>query len=132
MNQLSRSTGLKIAAVILWVIALLGMFTVGIPFLANGMAATTDGPPFWLVVLSFAVDAITIVVAYGVWRAERWGIILAIAISVFNALLNTMGALFDTQMELQIMAGVFVFASLGVIYLCLRQEPQPLSQTVSG
>lgn len=130
MNQLSRSTGLKIAAVILWVIALLGMVTVGIPFLANGMAPTPDAPPFWFSVLAFAVDAITIVVAYGVWRAERWGIILAIAISVYNAILNTMGALFDPRMEIRIMTVVFVFASLGVIYLCLRREPAQLAKSV--
>ena len=132
MNQLSRATGLKIAAVILWVVALLGMFTVGIPFLAGGMAAANAGeaPPFWLNLLSFAVDATTIVVAYGVWRAERWGIILAIVISVFNAILNTVGALFDPHMAIRIMAGVFVFASLGVIYLCLRREPKALATSV--
>ncbi len=130
MSQLSRSTGLKIAAVILWVFTLLGMVTVGIPFLASGMTATPGGPPFWITVLTFAVDAITIVVAYGVWRAERWGIILAIAISVFNAILNTMGALFDPRMEIRIMAGVIVFASLGVIYLCLRKDPERLAESV--
>jgi len=130
MNQLSRSTGLKIAAVLLWVIALFGMFAVGIPFLAAGMTASPESPPFWFNVLAFAVDAITIVVAYGVWRAERWGIILAIAISVYNVILNTMGALFDTRLEFQIMAGLFVFASLGVIYLCLRREPAQLAKSV--
>ena len=35
MNQLSRSTGLKIAAVILWTVAVLGIVIVGIPFLTG-------------------------------------------------------------------------------------------------
>jgi hypothetical protein len=128
MNQLSRATGLKIAAVILWTMAILGIVTVGIPVL-TGSRTDIDGPFFWLVIFSFAVDAITMVVAYGVWRAERWGIILAIAISAFNAVLNTMGALGDPNPGLQIMAGIFVFASLSVIYLCLRREPNTLSTT---
>jgi hypothetical protein len=53
-----------------------------------------------------------------------------IAISVYNVILNTMGALFDTRLEFQIMAAVFVFASLGVIYLCLRREPAQLAKSV--
>ncbi|MCB0197299.1 MAG: hypothetical protein KDJ65_35455, partial [Anaerolineae bacterium] len=65
MSQLSRSAGLKIAAVMLWVIALLGIATVGIPFL-TGARPGVDGPFLGLVIFSFAVDAITIVVAYGV------------------------------------------------------------------
>ena len=132
MDQVSRSTGLKIAAVILWTIAILGIVTVGIPMLAGGAAASAnaDGPPFWLVVFSFVVDALTIVVAYGVWRAERWGIILAIVISAFNAVLNTAGVLGSSEVAMQIMTGIFVFASLGVIYLCLRGEPEALSKSV--
>ena len=130
MEQVSRLTGLKIAAVILWAIALLGIVVVGIPILASGAAGSADGPPFWLVVFSFVVDALTIVVAFGVWRAERWGIILAIIISAFNAVLNTMGALGDPDAAFRIMAGVLVFASLSVIYLCLRREPEALSTSV--
>lgn len=129
MSQLSRSAGLKIAAVMLWVIALLGIATVGIPFL-TGARPGVDGPFLGLVIFSFAVDAITIVVAYGVWQAARWGIILAIIISVFNAILNTGGAIGEPNMAIRIMAGAFVFASLGVIVLCLRREPQALTQSV--
>jgi hypothetical protein len=128
MSQLSRSTGLKIAAVILWTVAALGIVTVGIPFL-TGSRPDAVGPVFWLFVFSFAVDAITLVVAYGVWRAERWGIILAIVISSFNAVLNTMGALFDADMAIRMMAGSFVVASLFVIYLCLRREPAALAES---
>jgi hypothetical protein len=128
MNQLSRSTGLKIAAVILWTVALLGIVTVGIPFLTGGRP-DIDGPIFWVFVFSFAVDAITLVVAYGVWRAERWAIIMAIVISAFNAVLNTMGALADPDMALRLMAGSFVVASLSVIYLCLRREPAALAES---
>ena len=68
-------------------------------------------------------------VAYGVWRAERWGIILAIVISSFNAVLNTMGALADPDMAIRMMAGSFAVASLVVIYLCLRREPAALAES---
>ena len=127
MNQLSRSTGLKIAAVILWTVAVLGIVIVGIPFLTGNRPDA--GSFFWVFVFSFAVDAITLVVAYGVWRAERWGIILAIVISSFNAVLNTMGALADPDMAIRMMAGSFAVASLVVIFLCLRREPAALAES---
>jgi hypothetical protein len=129
MNQMSRATGLKIAAVILWAIALTGMAAVGIPIL-TGARTDAEGPFFWLVIFSFAVDSITMVVAYGVWRAERWAVILAIVISVFNAILNTGGAIGDPQAAMRMMAGTLAVASLVVIYLCLRQAPKPLAESV--
>jgi hypothetical protein len=137
MNQLSRSTGLKIAAVIVLAQALIGIIWYDLPFLAAGMAALEQAastneavPPFWLAFLSFAVDAITIVAAYGAWRAARWGIILVIVVSVFNALLNTYAVIFDPIMATRILEGAFVVASLSVIYLCLRREPQLLAKSV--
>ena len=136
MNQLSRSTGLKIAAAIVFAQALIGIIWYDFPFLASGMAVLDqaanagEGPPFWLAVLSFAVDAITIVAAYGAWRAARWGIILVIVVSVFNAILNTYAVVFDPYLATRILEGAFVFASLSVIYLCLRREPQLLAKSV--
>src|SRR5258708_5097110 len=118
MNQLRRSTGLKIAAVIVLAQALIGIIWYDLPFLASGMAALEQAastneavPPFWLAFLSFAVDAITIVAAYGAWRAARWGIILVIVVSVFNALLNTYAVVVDLNMPTRILEGAFVVAS---------------------
>jgi hypothetical protein len=137
MNHLSRSTGLKIAAAIVLAQALIGIIWYDLPFLAGGMAgleqaanAGEAAPPFWLAFLSFGVDAITIVAAYGAWRAARWGIILVIVVSVFNALLNTYAVIFDPILPTRILEGGFVVASLSVIYLCLRREPQLLAKPV--
>ena len=128
MNQLSRSTGLKIAAIILWVMALLGIIVVGLPYIRGGISF--DDPVYGLNLFSSSVDVVTVLVAYGVWRAERWGIILAIVISVFNAILNTGGALLDPNIGVRIMAGTFVFAAISVIYFCLRRDPMAHSQQV--
>ena len=131
MNKLSRSTGLKIAAVLLWTMAIVGIIAVGIP-VVTGARADFEGAAFGVAIFSFAVDSITILVAYGVWRAERWGVILAIIISAFNALLNTMGAIGDPNMWLRVMAGSFVFAAIAVIYLCLRRDPAGQATAVQG
>jgi hypothetical protein len=136
MNKLSRSTALKIAAVIVLVLALLDMIVYEIPFLTSGMAvldlaANADqGPPFFMVLLSFAVDVLAIVAAYGAWRAQRWGVILVIVISAFNSINNALAAVFAPWMATRIFAAVSVIVYLGVIYLCLRREPKALAESV--
>jgi len=132
MNNLSRSTGLKIAAVIVLGLALFSMTVYDIPFLTQGMAAidqaanANQGPPFFMVILGFAVDVLSIVAAYGAWRGERWGVILIIVISAFNSINGAFAVIFAPWMATRILAGVLIFVNLGVIYLCLRREPKSL------
>ena len=136
MNKLSRSTALKIAAVIVLVVALLDMIIYEIPDLMRGMAAvdqtaiTDGGPPFFMVLLAFAMDVLAIVAAYGVWRAQRWGVILAIVTSAFNCISGAFGAIFAPDGSTRVMAAIGVVLSLSVIYLCLRREPKSLPQSV--
>jgi len=132
MNKLSRSTGLKIAAVIVLGLALLDMIVYEIPDLARGMAAVnaSEGPPFFIVILGFAFDVLAIVAAYGAWRAERWGVILVIVISAYSSISGAGAAILNPSMATRILGAVAVVLYLGVIYLCLRREPKSLANSV--
>lgn len=136
MNKLSRSTGLKIAAVIVLGLALVGMIVYDIPDLARGMEAVNQasnadqGPPFFEVILSFAFDILALVAAYGAWRAERWGVILVIVVSAFNCISGAGAAVFAPWPVTRILGAVAVVLYLGAIYLCLRREPESLAQSV--
>lgn len=132
MNKLSRSTGLKIAAVIVLGLALFDMIVYEIPDLTRGMAAVNagGGPPFFIVILGFAFDVLAIVAAYGAWRAERWGVILVIVISAYSSISGAGAAIFDPSLATRILGAVAVVLYLGVIYLCLRREPKSLTQSV--
>ena len=133
MNKLSRSNGLKIAAVIVLALALFSMIVYEIPFLTKGMAAldqaanAEQGPPFFMVILEFAFDVLAIVAAYGTWKAQRWGVILIIIVSAFNCINNALLAAFAPWPETRILSAVAVVLYLGVIYLCLRREPKSLA-----
>lgn len=135
MNKLTRSNALKIAAVIVLVLALLDMIVFELPDLMRGMeavnqAANADqGPPFFIVLLSFAFDILAIPAAYGAWRMQRWGVILVIVISIYNSINGALGALFAPWPAIRILAGVSIIVYLGVIYLCLRREPKLLAQS---
>ena len=136
MAKLSRSNGLKIAAVIVLGLALLDMIVYEIPFLTQGMAALDQaanaggGPPFSDVILGFAFDILAIVAAYGAWQAQRWGVILTIIVSAFNCINDALAAVFAPWEATRIFAAISIIVYLGVIYLCLRREPKSLVTSV--
>lgn len=136
MKNLSRSNGLKIAAVIVLVLTLIDMVVYELPDLTQGMAAidqasnAVGGPPFFMVILGFAFDILAIVAAYGAWRGERWGVILIIVVSAFNCVSGTFAAIFAPWPATRIFAAVSVILFLSVIYLSLRRESKSLAESV--
>jgi uncharacterized membrane protein (DUF2068 family) len=137
MNRLTRSNALKIAAGIVLLLALLDLFVYEIPALMLGQAAVDhvasadgSGPPFFMVLLGSAMDVLGIVTAYGLWRGQRWGVVLAIIISAFNVLSGLAGALSAGDVGTRIFAGVGVVLSVVIIALCLWRERKPQSRAV--
>ena len=129
MDRLTRPNALKLAAAIVLLLALLDLFIYELPALMLGQAAVDQianadggGPPFFMVLVGSALDVLGITAAYGLWRAQRWGVILAIVISTFNVLSGLAGALFAGDASTRIVAGVGVVLSIIVIVLCLRRE----------
>ncbi|MCB0165741.1 MAG: hypothetical protein KDI79_16035 [Anaerolineae bacterium] len=136
MKQLTRSQGLKIAAVIVLVLTLIDMVVYELPDLASGMVAVDQaadavgGPPFFMVILGFAFDVLAIVAAYGTWQAQRWGVILVIMVSAFNCISSAAAAIFAPWVATRIFAAVSLILFLSAIVLCLRREPQAFTQSV--
>lgn len=129
MSHLTRSNALKIAAGIVLLLALLDLFIYELPALMLGQAAVDQiansggsGPPFFMVLLGSALDVLGIVTAYGLWRAQRWGVILAIVISAFNVLSGLGGALFAGDSSTRVVSAAGVVLSLATIVLCLRRD----------
>ena len=139
MNSLTRSTALKIAAVIVLALALADLFIYEVPALMLGQAAIDQvanadggGPPFFMVLLSSAMDVLAIVTAYGLWRRLRWAVILAIVISAFSTLSGLAGALFAGDSSTRLFAAVGVVLSIVTIVLCLWRERKPHPHTVQA
>ncbi len=89
-------------------------------------AAANGGPPYIAVLIGFVVSTIGVVAAYGTWRAQKWGIVLAIIVSVFGELDGLGGILFAPLLTTRIMAGVGVVLYLLVVLLCLWRERKPV------
>lgn len=126
---MTRPTALKIAAVILMALALLDLFVYQVPLLMIGQAAVDQvangdgsGPPFFMVLLAFAVDVLSIITAYGLWRGLRWGVVLAIIINAFNILTGLLGALFAGDLNTRVISAVGIVLWIVAIVLCLWRE----------
>src|SRR5258708_35742146 len=73
--KISRPGVLTAAAILLGLISLSSFAT---PLL--------DGPPLPVKVLAVVTGLIGLLAAYGLWKAKRWGMIVAIIVSALNAL----------------------------------------------
>ena len=91
------------------------------PILFQGAAAVEqagDQPPFFIIVLAFSIGLLGLVSAYGVWRNQKWGVILTIALRAVDTL-SALPGLTVPSLELKILASVGVAISIVIIVLLL-------------
>lgn len=138
MSRLTRSIALKIAAVITVVFSLIEIFLYQLPDLIRGQAAVdleaamNGGPPFFLIPIQFAVHAIALVVAYGAWRGQRWGVILLIIINVLSLIPALLGSLFAPFPATRVYAIFNAIMIIVTIVLCLWRERKPQGRTIQA
>jgi uncharacterized membrane protein (DUF2068 family) len=104
----SRSGVLTIAAILLGLISLLSLAT---PLLV--------GPTLPVKVLAVVTGLIGLLAAYGLWKAKRWGMILAIILSALNALSAAPGLFVQPNPIATIGAGVTVAFSVLIVVLAV-------------
>jgi hypothetical protein len=126
MNRLSRSTTLKIAAVLSF---LSGAFAVifSLPLIAQGAAAVNQGgeaPPYFILMSGVILGAVSMVAAFGCWKQMRWGVILTIIVNLLDGLSAAPGILFAPTPGLFVSASLTVVLSIVIIVLCLWRDRQ--------
>jgi hypothetical protein len=123
---MSRPRAYTIAALLLLFACLIG-FTSTVPALAQGAgvgAIPEDRAPFIQVVLELAAEILGIMAVYGIWRMQKWGVVLGIVVAAFNALINLPPILF-APLPVRLVALVAVVWSAAIIVLLLRPVAQP-------
>jgi len=124
MNPLSRSTALKLAAIISFSIGIYAFF-MAMPFLARGVAAinmAADSPPYFVIMAGFIFAFMRIFSAFGLWQNQRWGIIVTILANALDTLAAAPGILFAPTTNLWVSAITIVALGVIVIVLCLWRE----------
>jgi hypothetical protein len=127
-NSLSRS---KAAAAILnAVISAIGLVVSIAPLHlgAGGASANGDNPPFAALVLGVVLGVLGLVGSFGIWRGERWGLILTIVIRGLDGLASLAG-LFADDTTLRVLATASVVGAAVVIFLLLRRSSESVATT---
>lgn len=120
MGTITRSTALRIAAVLSLAVAVIGIVFYDLPNLTLGAAASES--PFPLVLGSSASDVLALVAAYGAWRGQKWGAVLLILVNGFWVVQAVAGLLFDASAGETLFAAVMLVHHVVVIVLCLWRE----------
>ena len=127
MNQMTRATAVKTAAVISFLSAVFSILA-SIPLLAQGAEVidqSMDAPPYFIIVLGFTLGIVAVIAAIGAWKQQRWGVILTIIINLLNGLSAAPGIFIAPQLWLTIAATVTVILSILITVLCLWRDPKP-------
>lgn len=124
MNRLSRTTALKIAAILSLLTAVYSLID-ALPYLARGAAdlnQAVDSPPSVVIVLVFALAIVKIVAAYGAWHKQRWGVVLTLLANALDTLVGVPGILFGPTPYLRIGSIIMTILGIVIIVLCLWRE----------
>lgn len=107
-------------AIVLMVLYSLLNFAGELPNLMRGAVDAPNVEPFALVLVNFVTAVLGLVSAYGVWRMEKWGVMLMLVVAAIDILASLPAVLFAPEAPLRLMAGLGVVWCAVIIVLLLR------------
>lgn len=122
---MSRPRSYTIAIALLVLYCLLSLLFEA-PNLARGAVPVEGEPPFVLTVINFTTAILGLVAAYGAWRMQKWGVVLAIVVAALGVL-TSLPAILVASLPLRLLGGLGVVWSAAIIVLLLRPASQPAS-----
>ena len=95
---------------------------------AEASSASGNNPPFAALVVGVVLGVLGLVGSFGIWRGERWGLILTIVIRGLDGLASLAG-IFADDSTLRALAIVSVVGAAVVIFLLLRPTSESVATT---
>ncbi len=128
-NRTRIAAGLQVIAGIVglfFAIRILAAGSQGLPPLPG--AEEMGGPPFWAGLMFFALAVASLFSAFGLWKGQRWGKVVAIVTCAINAVFGAgdlLSAVAIGSATMGIVSGLSVLVYVLVIVLVLRRDPVP-------
>ncbi len=120
---MTRPRTITIAAILVLAVSLLSVVS-EVPNLARGTATGPDEAPFFMTVLSFSLGLAGVFAAYGLWRNEKWGKVLTVALMALSILYNIVPLLVAPP-PMQALAAVGIGIYLAILALVLWPARRP-------
>jgi uncharacterized membrane protein (DUF2068 family) len=121
---MSRSRNYTIAAVLAGLLSLANT-VIALALLPQGsdkINHSSNQPPYAVILIEVVIGLVGIVAAYGVFRTQRWGVILTLVLMVVNVLISVPGIPFGPTTFDKVSSALALLVSAAVIYLLLRRD----------
>jgi uncharacterized membrane protein (UPF0136 family) len=121
---MSRSRNYTIAALLAGLLSLANAITalVLLPQGSDKINHSSNQPPYAVILIGVVIGLIGIVAAYGVFRTQRWGVVLTLVLMVVNVLVSLPGIPFGPTMFDKVSSVVGVLVAAAAIYFLLRRD----------
>jgi hypothetical protein len=121
---MSRTRNYTIAALLAGLLSLANAITalVLLPQGSDKINHSSNQPPYAVLLVSVVIGLIGIVAAYGVFRTQRWGVVLTLVLMVVNVLISLPGIPFGPTMFDKVSSVVGALVAAVAIYFLLRRD----------
>lgn len=122
--EMSRSRNFVIAAVLAAGLSLANVITalVLLPQGSDKVNSSSNQPPYVVVMIEVLIGAIGLVAAYGVFRRQRWGVLITLAIMILNVVLSLAGIPLGATVLDKVSSVIGLVVAATVIWLLLRRD----------
>ncbi|MBV9592619.1 MAG: hypothetical protein JO147_02290 [Actinobacteria bacterium] len=121
---MSRSRNYTLAAALAGLLSLANAIValVLLPQGADKINHSSNQPPYAVLLIEVVIGLIGVVAAYGVFRTQRWGVIVTLVLMVVNVLISLPGIPFGPTAFDKISSALALVLAALVIYLLLRRD----------
>jgi uncharacterized membrane protein (DUF2068 family) len=85
--------------------------------------------PYPVIVIGLVLGVLGLVSSYGLWRKERWGLILTMAVQILQILTGAPGVIFGPDTFTQVSSVIMLLVNAAVIVLLLRRPERRAAVT---
>jgi uncharacterized membrane protein (DUF2068 family) len=120
----TRSRNYTIAATLAGVLSLANTVVALtlLPQGSNKINHSSNQPPYAVILIEVVIGLLGLVAAYGVFRTQRWGVIMTLVLMVINVLVSIPGIPFGPTTFDKVSSVLALVISGAVIYLLLRRD----------
>lgn len=121
---MSRSRNYTIAAALAGLLSLVNTIValVLLPQGSDKIDHSSNQPPYAVLLVEVVIGLIGMVAAYGVFRTQRWGVIVTLVLMVVNVLISVPGIPFGPTALDKVSSAAALLVSAAVIFLLLRRD----------
>jgi uncharacterized membrane protein (DUF2068 family) len=121
---MARSRNYTIAAVLAGLLSLANTI-VALALLPQGsdkVNNSSDQPPYAVILVEVVIGLVGLVAAYGVFRSQRWAVILTLVLMVINVLISLPGIAFGPTTFDKVSSAVGLVVAAAAIFVLLRRD----------